>query len=379
MNRKYFNIFVTLCLSSSMFFIGCSVIKFKTSLTITPFDWSMYGKIPERQFTDTSTFAFPLSVAWEYDASAGFAQSPMTIVGTTLFVGTLQGELHAVNLETGKRIGYSKFFSPIQAAPTLFHDLIIVAVESGKENVIAYKIDNGEERWFKDLGGVTASPIVHNDQLIVGGLNGKVMSLDRYGIEQWSFNTESEIRSSPALADSTVFCATVQGKIFALNAANGSLQWQAKAGSAVYAGLSVVNGTLIAASRDSCVYLFNAGDGTLKKKIATANKIMASPSAGNGALYVPSLDGTVTAYSLAAGDVLWQFKAQSIVNTTPFITPSAVFVTSLDHFLYALNPHDGTVIWKRDMETRIKTTPLVWKNSLLIAGEGKTIYCFRSQ
>ena len=371
-------LFVFLCLSGIFFLNGCSAIKFKTELSRSPHDWPMYGKIPERQFTDTSSFTFPLTVAWEYDASAGFAQSPMTIVGNTMFVGTLQGELHAVNLETGKRFGYMKTFSPVQAAPALFYDYIVIATESGNENLIAYKMEEGEERWIRDMGGVVASPLVWNDRLIVGGLNGRLVSFEQYGIEQWSFNAGSEIRSSPALANGIVYCATTQGKIFALDAATGALQWQSSTGNAVYAGLTVADSTLIVASRDSSVYLFDAANGALKKKILTQNKIMATPSSANGMIYVPSLEGTVTAYSLESGNALWQFNAESVINTTPFITPSALFVVSLDHHLYALDPATGAVLWKQEMEARIKTTPLVWKNSLFIAVENKTIYCFRS-
>ncbi|MEW5799359.1 MAG: PQQ-binding-like beta-propeller repeat protein [Bacteroidota bacterium] len=359
-------------------FFGCSAIKFKTELNRSPYDWAMYGKSPERQFTDTSSFTFPLSIAWEYDASAGFAQSPMTIVGSTMFVGTLQGELHAVNLETGKRFGYMKTFSPVQAAPTLFHEYIIIATESGKENLIAYKMEDGEERWIRDMGGVVASPLVWNDRLIVGGLNGRLVSLEQYGIEQWSFNAGAEIRSSPALAQGIVYCATTQGKVFALDAATGTLKWQSSTGNAVYAGLTIADSTLIVASRDSSVYLFDAASGALKKKISTSNKIMATPSSAHSVLYVPSLDGTVTAYSIMAGTILWKFQANSVVNTTPFITPTALFVASLDHHLYALDPATGNVLWKQEMEARIKTTPLVWKNSLFVAAENKTIYCFRS-
>lgn len=358
-------------------FISCSAIKLKTPLNRSPFDWTMYGKTPERQFVDTSTFTFPLTLAWEYNASAGFGQSPIAIVGSTLFVGTLQGELHAVNLETGKRIGYLKTYSPIASTPTLYYDYIIITTESGKENVVAYDMEDGQERWIRDLGGVVASPLVWNNQLIIGGLNGKIVSFDQYGIEQWSYDTGAEIRSSPALAESTVFCATTKGKVFAIDAVSGKLKWQSAAGNAVYAGLTVVDDVVIVASRDSAVYVFNAVDGTLRKKIFTSNKIMATPSAANGVMYVPSLAGTVTAYLLETGDSLWQFKAKSVINTTPFITPSAIFVASLDHHIYALDPSTGAVLWSKEVEARIKTTPLVWRNNLLIAGEDKTVYCFR--
>ena len=338
----------------------------------------MYGKTPERRFFDSSSFTFPLEPAWEYDASAGFAQSPMSIVGTTLLIGTLQGELHAVDLETGERIGYLKTHSPVQAAPAYFKNLLIIGLESNKENLIAYKTEIGEDIWIRDLGGVVASPLVWNDQLIAGGVDGKFVCYDQYGIELWSVDTKSEIRSSPALANGIAYCATTNGEVFAVNAADGKEIWKAKTNTAVYAGVTVADSTVIVASRDSSIYFFNGRSGSLQRKINIRNKIMATPSVFNGIVYISSLEGTVSALKIETGELLWTFKAQSVVNTTPFVTPSAIFVASLDKNIYALHPADGSVLWKKELESRIKTTPMVWKNMLLVAAEDRTVYCFKS-
>jgi len=368
---------VSLCLSGGSL-TGCSGSKLKTELRPSSSDWPMYGKSPERRFFDSSSFAFPLTLAWEYDASAGFSQAPMAIAGSTLLVGTLQGELHAVDLETGKRIGILKTYAPVQAAPALMKRDIIIGLESSRENLIAYKPETGEERWIRDIGSVAASPLVWNNQIIVGGLNGKFAAVDQYGIELWSIDTKAEIYSSPALSESTVYCATTKGEVFAVNAVDGTVIWKAKTGKAVYAGVTVADTIVIVASRDSSLYFFNARTGATQRKIVLGNKAMATPSVFNNVLYVSSLEGEVTAWNIATGDMLWKFKAQSVINTSPFVTPSAIFVASLDKNIYALNPANGSILWKKELESRIKTTPLVWKNMLLVAAEDKTVYCFKS-
>gem|GEM_PF-846525 len=359
------------------FFFGCAGIKFKTELTPLSTDIPMYGRTPSREFTDSSTFTFPLEMKWEYDASAGFGQAPPIIVGNAMFIGTLQGELHAVNAETGKRIGYFKTFSPVQSSPTVFKNLLVYGTESGKDNLIAYRIDDGEEMWAKDLGGVVASPAVAGEYIIAAGLNGSVYSFDRYGTQQWSFDTEAPVRSSPCVWNGMVFCASTNGRVFGLNAETGTIVWKFTSRNAVYAGLTVSGGMLVAASRDSSVYVLDPETGTVRNQIRLENKIMAAPAVSGTTIYVSSLDGSVNAFRTTDGEKLWQFNAHSVINTTPFVTPAAIFVASLDKHIYALSPADGSVLWKKELPARIKTTPLVWKNSLFIAAEDKTIYCFR--
>ncbi|MDD8017791.1 MAG: PQQ-binding-like beta-propeller repeat protein [Bacteroidota bacterium] len=372
-------IFFVITIAGGILLTDCSGRKFQTTLRPLPTDIAMYGRVASHEFYDSSVFSFPLKKVWEYDASAGFGTGTPVIIGTTMFFGTLQGELHAINAETGTRIGFFKTFSPVQASPILFHSLLVYATESGKENLVAYRPSDEEEMWVKDLGGVVASPVVADNHLIVGGLNGELVSYDQFGKEEWSVDTKAPIRSSPCAWKDTVFCASTNGIVYAINIEKGEVKWKFSTGTSIYAGLTVANGTVIIASRDSSVYLVEASSGKLMKRIQLRNKIMATPSVSDSTFYVSSLDGLVTAFRLHDGEKIWQFAAKSVINTTPFVTPKAIFIASLDKFLYALSPNDGSIMWKTEIPARIKTTPLVWKNSLYLAAEDKTIYCFRSE
>jgi outer membrane protein assembly factor BamB len=357
---------------------GCSANRMNITLERTPFDQPMYGRVPERTFADTSQFTFPLAVAWSYESGAGFGHAPMVVGGSTLFVGTLRGEMQAVDLGSGKRIGNIKTYSPVYAAPALFNKLLIFCTESGKENLVAFHIPESEIVWTKDLGGIAASPLVYRERLIAAGLNGTVVAIDSNGIDVWKYSARGEIRSSPAAAGNSVYCATTKGEIFALNAEDGSLRWKASTRNAVFAGLSVVDGYVVAASRDSSVSLFDAENGTLARRFNVGNKIMASPSAKNGMLYIPTLEGSLFAFDIASGELRWRFNAKSVINTTPIVVSNAIFVASLDKYLYALDSESGEVLWKYELSARVKSTPIVWKNSLVIAADDKTIYSFTS-
>ncbi len=374
--KKYFS-FKNIGIVISLLIAGCAGVKFKTELTRFPTDVIMLGKIPARNFFDSSYFTFPLKQLWEYDASSGFGTGTPIIAGTTMFFGTLRGEYHAVNVESGKRIGYFKTFSPVQASSAVLHNFIIYGTEGGSENLFAYRVDEGEEMWSKDVGGVSASPLVMHEKLIVGGLNDTVYCFDQYGNEHWKFDAHAEIRSSPCGDEEKIFCASTNGLVYALSVSDGSLLWKFKTGSAVYAGLTLYDSTLIVASRDSSVYLLNARSGELKRKISVGNKVMATPSCADGVLYIPDLAGSVSAFRLENGEQRWKFSAKGVINTTPVITPKAVLVVSSDKFLYALSPNDGTILWKLEFPARIKTTPLIWKGKIIIMSEDKYVYCFQ--
>jgi len=358
---------------------GCSAtLRLKMALQHSPEDIPMSGKTAAREFTDTSTFSFPLTAAWEYDASAGFGNGAPVIVGNTLITGTLQGEIHAVDMTTGKRIRYIKNFSPVSSSPVVFERYVIFGIETTEQNLISIDTDDGSVRWAKDAGGVASSPVITDGLLFVGGLDGIFRCFEAaYGTVKWKVDTGSPIRSSPCVLNDLVFCANSSGEVIAFSIFTGDVRWRYATGNAVFAGLTAADGKLFVGSRDSSLHILNSATGKVERKIPVGNKILSAPAVANGIVYVPTMEGALSAYSLSDGSEQWKFQAKSAINTTPVITPGAVFVVSLDQHLYALSPVDGTVLWKHNFESRIKTTPLVWKNSVIIAAEDKNIYCFR--
>lgn len=360
---------------------GCgAVLKFRATFDHSSYDVPMAGKNATRDFSSASTFTFPLEMHWEYDASAGFGNGSPVVSGNAMIFGTLQGELHAIDIETGNRLSYIKSFSPITSSPVIYNDHVIFGNESAKENLVSIDARDGSIQWTRSIGGIVASPFVKDDLLFVGGLDGKFYCYEaRYGTKQWMFDSGSPIRSAPCALDDLVYVATSNGTVYALTAKNGEQQWKYQTKNAVFAGLTVHDGKLIVASRDSTVHILDAKNGTLLNTIVTNDKIMSTPAVAIGILYVPSLDGSLSAYSLSDGTLQWKFQSKSAINTTPIITSNAIFVASLDQHLYALSLSDGSVLWKHDLESRIKTTPLVWKNFVIVVAEDRNIYCFRAK
>ena len=82
-------------------------------------------------------------------------------------------------------------------------------------------------RWeFQAEDSVESSPVVANGVVFVGSDDGRLYALDATdGSKQWSFDAGSEISSAPAVDGGTVFVVTKDTSVYALKGANGAEQW----------------------------------------------------------------------------------------------------------------------------------------------------------
>src|SRR5207302_2849395 len=81
---------------------GCSYLRLQQVPAPAGGDWRMYGGGIGRTNVSHSSVEPPLAMLWEYDASAGFSPFSGAIAGNYLFVGNLSGEVHVIDIPTGK-------------------------------------------------------------------------------------------------------------------------------------------------------------------------------------------------------------------------------------------------------------------------------------
>jgi outer membrane protein assembly factor BamB len=266
---------------------------------------------------------------------------------------------------------------------------VYFCTEAGKETVFDYDLWEGEFVWKKNLGGISASPILvplaatqetaakpQEQLLCFGTLDGMFFALKPVtGEIVWKRKCGASIEGAACVLDSLVYCADTQGTVYALSAATGAVRWKQATGGAIYAGLSARGRTVYAGSRDHKLYAFDAVTGAVRWSYDCGERIMAAPSLSDSLVVVPALNGTVTALS-PEGRLRWKFTARSAVNAPCTIAGDIVFAASLDTYCYALSAADGSVVWKHSIDARIKTVPLVWNQALFLIGDDKTLYKF---
>ncbi len=369
--------FTIICIISLSFFIGCSSLKLDESIHAGEYDWLLGAGSSERSHFLQAVASPPFSADWEYNAGGGVASNALLAKGDFLFVTTLHGELHLIDILTGKRIGRQKFDEPISASAALHDDIIFIPLANGDNTLIAYDLVRGKEFWKKKLGPVEAAPLIHREILFAAARNGTLYAIDpKTGTEEWKYETGRMVYSSPAATESSVFVGTTAGIVYALNYQNGEVVWKSDTLRTIMSAPVVGGDYLYITSRDSLVYCF---DTTTGEKVWTRNvgaRIYSATAIGDEYLIVGTAAGDVIALIPETGEEQWRFSAKSVVNATPLIGGNFVYSVSLDNNVYVLDKRDGVLHWSFDVGSRLKTTPLLHGNRLILCAEDRRVYSF---
>ena len=161
-------------------------------------------------------------------------------------------------------------------------------------------------------GSVYSSPAVGPDGTIYVGSSDKVYAVKTvYSADgaaalvlDWVYPTGSSVYSSPAVGpDGTVYVGSYNGKVYALNGANGSKRWEYTTGGGVDSSPAIgSDGTLYFGAFNGKLYAVNGTTGVKLWEYQTGGGlpttyIHSSPAiAANGTLYVGSSDRRLYAF-----------------------------------------------------------------------------------
>ena len=139
--------------------------------------------------------------------------APMTIVGNELYVGSYQGALAALALESGDIIWLTE--ASIYAGMAVDEDAVFVSESDG--SVMALSRFTGREIWKKDnlLNRYPSAPVIIGDSIIVGDLEGYLHWLDKESGEtqQRISIGKDKISSVPLVMEDTVIVQTDGGNL----------------------------------------------------------------------------------------------------------------------------------------------------------------------
>ncbi len=174
-------------------------------------------------------------------------------------------------------------------------------------------------RWNQVPFASRTQPVVADNRLFIGSLNGRMYALDA---DQdagggpptilWSYDTGSPIRHTAAVYSNTVYFGAHDGRVYALSAATGALIWS-----------------------------FLTGGG-----------IAAAPVVDNGVVYIGSADGYFYALDAATGQLRWNYYAGAPILTSAALSADGqtVFFGTEDIYAYALYTADGRLRWRTRLQ-----------------------------
>lgn len=271
-----------------------------------------------------------------------------------LYLVTREADLVALSREDGQELWRSALPTEALAAPQSNGALVVTQTTDGR--VLAFDAAKGEKRWQYD--GVVpvlslraaAAPLVGGDMVIASFSNGKLMALSadsgqplwQYEVGQPQGRTELErlvdIAGQPLVLDTAVMVTGYQGKLALVDIRTGQEIWSRKASS------------------------------------------LHAPMVGGGNIYLASANGDVIAYRGSDRRELWLQDALSWRQPTqPAMYDDYLVLGDYEGYLHVLSREDGSLVGQKDYDGDGLRVPLqrMANGNLMVFGNGGKLSVFK--
>lgn len=335
----------------------------------------------------------------------GPVRSTAVVHDGTVFVGSDDGRLYAIDLQRGDVLWTNEIGDRITAAPLVTDDHIFVASHDAR--VVALGRHDGARRWSVDLGSahpfpwgqegwdyLGSSPLLVGDTLVVGAADGRVLALDASnGAERWTTSTQGRIRSSPALAGDLVVIGSADGVLRALEPTTGAEVWRFVTRGAdldssafgfdrrtINGAAAVAGDSLYVGSRDARLYALDAATGAERWSFdddGDSAWVIATPTLVDDLVVVGrSSSAKVQALDAGNGTLRWEFEAGGPVFSSGTLASGQMLLSTGAGELLSLDPRSGDLNWRRRFGAPSYATPAVADRIVVIGADDGIVRAF---
>lgn len=292
------------------------------------------------------------SIDWIHESGDWIWSSPAIGSNGTLYFGSNDNNLYAVDTEDGSEEWVFKAAGEIYSSPAISDDGTIYF---GSSDNNLYALDpNGTEKWrFSTSGRVHSSPTIDDEGNIYFASydtdedeeeQGYLYSVNEDGELNWEHHLDSLVMCSPSLGEEEVYIGSLEGDLFAIDMEQGTESWRYSTGGDIYSSPSIgEDGTVYFGSYDGYLYALDP-DGTEKWMYEIGSKIHPSPTIGeDGTLYVGSHNGRF--HAVNEGELLWTFSVEEEISSSAALSNDGIiYFGSRNGRVYSLNI-DGELMW----------------------------------
>ncbi len=249
------------------------------------------------------------------------------------------------------------------------------------------------KRTFDIESELYSSPVVANNKVYIGSLDRTIYATDIYtGSIVWSKSTTNlggplsgdEIVSSAAVANGILFIGCSDKNLFALDAETGTFLWNYTTGGPIQAAPAVADNKVFIGSFDKYLYALATTTGKVEWKFWTGYKIRSTPAiVGNMVFFgtespAGAGDPCVYALDIQTGNEIWNFTTATGqgVSSSIAVGGNKLFFGALDSKVYALNRSTGAQLWNFTTGNSVYSSPAldVGNDVLYIGSDDNKLY-----
>ncbi|MDG6223980.1 MAG: PQQ-binding-like beta-propeller repeat protein [Candidatus Thermoplasmatota archaeon] len=290
-----------------------------------------------------------------------------------LFFGADNGFAYSFDISSRMRNWQTDLnASSVQSTPTVAHGMVFIGTHSlTYSNFYALDRVNGSMVWYLSLNGTEnswgfqSSAAYHDGMVFVGDGWGNIYCLDADGFSDgndgyqgesdpsepnadiiWTTNLGASIIGSPMLAEGRLFIANSIGRLFCMDAGDGTILWNMLLGGGEFPSIST------------------------------------TPAYHNGTIYVTAkrpyglggIGGSVFSIDIDTQRINWRFNiTNTITESSPVVNGDYLIFCSRDHRVYCLRTDERSMddderkVWTRNYGAPITSTVAVANGRIFVA------------
>jgi outer membrane protein assembly factor BamB len=334
---------------------------------------------------------------WKLELDATIHSSPI-LADQTLYMGSEEGQLYAIDATDGKVIWQAPAEGKIRSSAAVYGDELFILDSTSK----LYGFDRltGKEKWRVQLSDTYAkeglfdqwdyyisSPTIVDDIIYIGSEGDYFYALNRKdGSEVWKAKMTSAVHGKAVVTDDRVYVADRLGTIFAFDRKSGKEKWEVFMDGIIQSSLAFKDDVLYYGSRDTLVHAIDAKTGSELWNHPSPNFSWVGSSAAVSDQYVAigaSDSYMVHIFDRKSGEHFNDFVLTSRVFASPVIVDGIMYFGSaytenpdlkMDAF-YAVDIKTNELLWKFDGNQKpILATPVIDNGIAYVAFMDGTVY-----
>lgn len=326
-----------------------------------------------------TTDSQPPTELWQFETD-GEVQSSPTVYDDSIYVGSNDGALYAVNRDTGEERWAFPTGGAVKSSPTVFGGTVFVGSDDG--TVYAIDRETGTPRWqYHTDASIAGAPIIFNLTLYVASADGRVLALDLQDqTPVWTVETDGEIVSSPLVVDNMVFVGSTDRTLTAISAPTGEINWRFETKGEIQTPPVASEQEIYIGDRTGTIYALTRADG---EEIARLETVDGSGSATSPLTTVGETVvfgnqfGRIFAARVQSDmkGILWKHEGMFGIQGAPAIANNRVYIGDMG-MVHAIVLDSGEKAWniKPDQATRFSSSPTVTNGVLYIGNDNGSLY-----
>jgi outer membrane protein assembly factor BamB len=158
-------------------------------------------------------------------------------------------------------------------------------------------------------------------------------------------------RLRPVINGETIYAASADGEVIAVNRSSGKTLWEVELDSALSGGVGVYGDGLLLGSSEGLVLKLDANSGARVWATPLRGEILSAPQSNGQVVVAQTYDGKLQGLDFSTGDLLWTYDSNVPVLTirgtsTPIVDNDTVYAGFANGRVLALDMQTGGVLWE---------------------------------